>query len=562
MRTLDITKAPSFGAFLFIAAFGMYAFTAAPSVTFWDSGELIAAAHTLGIPHQPGYPLYCILAKAFSFIPIGSIAFKANILSASSAAISVYMLYASLRLLLAGRNVDASFQGDMAAAAVASLFAVSKALWTQAAVAEVYGLNALFVTMLVYLHILNSRGRVSCVRYIALSGFLFGLGFVNHITFGLLLPGLLASWYLALRGNGYWLKASAAGIAFGVSGMSVLIYLPIRSTALPYINIGRPGTLGDFMWTVRWGAYLDQLMSLTRSVPGHLSMAGSDLSNIIIAASGLLVSGALAWTLVRSNLRTYLPLIVFAVIYIPVISGISLSSGREVGFGLHEKFFIPAIAFGLIFIAGIIGSMFDRNPSGKRATLCYAVTVVCICASSFLVTANLPATDYHKHFIAYDYAQNSLKSTGERGVLLTWGDNGVFPLWYVQGVEEYRDDVLLSHTPLMTYDWYLADINRRSGMDIKYMEAYYLGENTYRVMKADPTRPFCYDYSTVRNLELSENDLTPRGLVYFEGYVPPGDPWDYFVFRGARERDVPIGKLEDNILQIYTYMARLEPEDE
>ena len=60
--------------------------TLAPGVTLWDSGEFLAAIHSLGIPHPPGTPLYILIAKVWSLI-FGSVfgfARSINLLSAFS----------------------------------------------------------------------------------------------------------------------------------------------------------------------------------------------------------------------------------------------------------------------------------------------------------------------------------------------------------------------------------------------------------------------------------------------------------------------------------------------
>lgn len=88
------------GVLVFLISFTVYLLTLCPTVYVGDSGELIAASYTLGIPHPPGYPLFCILGKIFiTLIPIGSIAYRVNLLSAFFASATVMVLYFFLNKL-------------------------------------------------------------------------------------------------------------------------------------------------------------------------------------------------------------------------------------------------------------------------------------------------------------------------------------------------------------------------------------------------------------------------------------------------------------------------------
>ena len=65
--------------FVFLASFLVYFSTMAPTVSFWDCGEFIATSYRLGVPHPPGAPLFLILGRFFSFLPIpGDIAYRMN----------------------------------------------------------------------------------------------------------------------------------------------------------------------------------------------------------------------------------------------------------------------------------------------------------------------------------------------------------------------------------------------------------------------------------------------------------------------------------------------------
>ncbi|MBW2173558.1 MAG: DUF2723 domain-containing protein, partial [Deltaproteobacteria bacterium] len=95
------------GALLFV----VYLSTICPTVYLGDSGELTAAAFSLGIPHNSGYPLYAQLGKLFSLVPVGPIAFRMNLMSSLFAVLTVWLVY-SLILRITSSKLSA-FSGAL-----------------------------------------------------------------------------------------------------------------------------------------------------------------------------------------------------------------------------------------------------------------------------------------------------------------------------------------------------------------------------------------------------------------------------------------------------------------
>ncbi|HMR67423.1 MAG TPA: DUF2723 domain-containing protein, partial [Anaerolineae bacterium] len=87
---------------LFVVVLMIYVSTLAPSVVtiFDDSLEFQLVTYQLGIPHPTGYPLYVMLGKFFTLLPVGNIAYRVNLMSAVFGAATVVLVYLlSFRLL-------------------------------------------------------------------------------------------------------------------------------------------------------------------------------------------------------------------------------------------------------------------------------------------------------------------------------------------------------------------------------------------------------------------------------------------------------------------------------
>ncbi len=180
----------------FLASFIIYIMTMAPTTSFWDCGEFIATAFTMGVPHPPGTPLYLILGNVFSQLPFfNDIGARVNLLSPLASAFSVMFLYLIIvELIIEWRGKVQSKSDAIIAYASAFIgamtFAFTDSHWFNAVEAEVYSLSTFFTGIVVWLILRWSRneGKPGNVRYILLIAYMLGLAIGIHLLNLLALP--------------------------------------------------------------------------------------------------------------------------------------------------------------------------------------------------------------------------------------------------------------------------------------------------------------------------------------------------------------------------------------
>lgn len=229
---------------LSLFALALYVSTLAPGPLGGDPGEFQTAAGVWGLTHPTGYPLYGLLIKVWALLPIGSIAYRVNLLAAVLAAGAVGLCYVTLHRLTRHR---------LASAVAALTLAFSPAFWSQAVIADKYALNMLLIVGLLaaashYAQKPNS-GRLN------LLALAYGLSLTHHRTMVLFAPGLACLVLTADRT--VWKKRRNWQALFYLAlPLSLYAFLPLlRAWGEPLSNWW-PSSLAD------WLTYL--------SAQGHL----------------------------------------------------------------------------------------------------------------------------------------------------------------------------------------------------------------------------------------------------------------------------------------------------
>jgi hypothetical protein len=206
-----------------LISFAVYLKTVAPTTTFWDAGELITCAHAYGIPHPPGAPLYTLVGRLFSILPLGDdVGFRLNLLSAVCSALTASLLFLivlQLASLARGRTkLDLPTYAGGVVGALAFAFSFSQ--WANSVEAELYAPAVFMISLILWFSLkwTLAADRPGAERWILLVAYLFGLGMGLHLIVVLALPVVLLLVFLRRKDI-----SRTSGFTFGLGAVVFLI---------------------------------------------------------------------------------------------------------------------------------------------------------------------------------------------------------------------------------------------------------------------------------------------------------------------------------------------------
>lgn len=407
--------------------FAVYLFTLTPTVGLIDSGELAAGCYLLNILHPTGYPLYTVLGRLASLIPVGTVVNRLALMSAvfSGAGLALFIF------LCRKQNLSL-----FAAAAGAGLLGFSVPVWSVSTDVEVYSLTLVLIVLVWLAGIKAIRGEG-----FFFFGYIVGLTLTNHMSGLSTVLGAGLAFLLAYRKQVGPLLPRL--VAFFLLGLSPYLFLLIRARCEPLLAWGNPVTLERLWWHITGRQY--QVWMFSASLPEVLSNAGR---------GGLLL------------LRT------FGFVFAPVVGygWVKLfKQERAMALGLGgaavlafiyavnyqipdiDAYYIPVIV--PLAVCCVTGLEVLQERLGKYR---WAVWLVI----PLVLVWNYPSQNHRNDWVAYDQAINTLASADSNAIIITdWWDCYA-PIFYLQHVAGLRSDVCLIDKELVRRSWYFRYLQK------------------------------------------------------------------------------------------------------
>lgn len=439
---------------LALVAFVVYVRTLTPGVLDGDSGEWQYMANILGIPHSTGYPLYILLAKLTTLLPLGNPAWRVNLFSALCATATIPIVY------LLAQRVGRS---RMAAVISALFFAFMPTLWASAAIAEVYALNTLLVALTLWFAIrFFDNGNARDLYLMALC---FGLALTNHRIAFFIAPALLLVVWLK-RSVFDMRKVAFAAFAFLIP-LALYLYIPLRASQL----------LAE-QSPANWELYPRAQAIVDGKVTAYYNHTPAGFINLVTAldnrnklgfenADGENQSLARlenAWKLLREQIDPFgiaLALVGIVILFrreraLAIVLLVAGGSVAAVSILLRAEstrfYFSGAYLVMLLFFAAAVGWILNQLAARAAEKNEWLLRVVYYAAIIYF--AFFPITALYYNFSKMDQSQNTKYDVYARAILNDHlAQNAVLvapwevatPIRYFQYVEGVRPDILTIH---------------------------------------------------------------------------------------------------------------------
>ncbi|MDD5305089.1 MAG: DUF2723 domain-containing protein [Elusimicrobia bacterium] len=545
----------SFG--LFLGVLALYLGNLPPVLAPWrDSGEMSLAAATLGVPHPTSYPLYVLLSRLAISVPLGNPAYRLNLLSAVAGAAACALLFAALR----------PKRGLLAALAAAACLAFNPGFWAVSQVSEMYSLWVLSAVGLVALAERLSDDRSE--RLWPAFCYLCGVLLANRLDLILLAPGLvwlalscrpaakgesnaclviaalvvpavaaltgsnapaaaliLGVFLVRTRGDGA-LRRRAWGLGAGLAGLSVYLYLPVRSATGPFLDWNHPAAAANFLESLlrtRYGGTLDLISrnyAAGELFADNLRLWGAHLWDAFGPALAFAALGAVA-DFREDRARFYGR---FSAWWWagPVFLFLANMPPNPHAAAILEPHYLLSDAVLLFWLAaGVAALAANRRAFALAAVIAWP-----------LATGAPARLDRRESFYSLDFAANAFRAAPPGSVVVAKKDVPLYALWHYQTVSGRRPDLRVVAQGLAGAPWYQADWRRR---DRTLLVSSLAAADGWRALGAAGA-PVLMTQDAEPPEPVAETSA-PRGLLLAVSGVKGGLPGALLVRRGTRRSE-------------------------
>jgi len=326
--------------------------------------------------------------------------------------------------------------------------AFSRTFWFQSTSVEVYSLHLLLITAIIlllikaYIH----SSKADELKPWLLFAVVLALGFTNHMTTLLILPGTAYLYFSRYRINQASIKRVLLMILIFIPVLILIyLYLPVRASQNPIINWGNPVDMERILRHISGKQYQVWLFSSMEAAKKQFiyfieALPTEFYFTLVISVIGLLYSYIKAKKLFLLLLITFLSTVLYSINY-----------------DIHDIDSYFLLAFVMIAFFSALGAVkiFTMKDASEKIVMGILGIVLAI-----QVYFNYDKVNQSGNYTFEDYTKELMSSVSENAIIFSYQwDFFISASYFYQFVENYRTDVKIVDKELLRRSWYYNQIN-------------------------------------------------------------------------------------------------------
>jgi hypothetical protein len=500
---------------LFILLLVLYLVCQASGIVAGDSGDLVTAAATFGVPHPPGYPLYTYIGWVLTHIPFSTISWRVTLLSSVPHAVTAVLVYMFVKKLTKSRL--AGFFSFV-------LLSLNYLYFYYSVTPEVFGLFDLFVMLEIYGWCLwHTRAKWS---YFYGSIFMFALSLTHHHVMLFFVPAIA---FLLWVHRKRFTRRMLLGLSirslllisvgflpyiyvwYAASGTSMIIW-DMPNTMKGFIQLVTRADYGTFVSSAAFGGLLSQRLFQLKAFIQFV------LEDVTWIGLGFWFVGV---AYLYSKKRTTAIFLLIAMFFMGpgFLFYASFPLYNSFNLATYERFLLPAYVLLYIFLGiGIfvsrswVKSVYARHFVGSSGRVLLACTIVLLLMypSAMGIRTLRRFSEFSQDRTADNLAIDVLTPLPRDAILLLGRDTTLFSTQYMRYAVELRPDVAVLHSVLLDFPYY------RHMVATHFPRVTFSSQNSTFLMSAFITENISRSpiFSNVKYYVSDDWGWVPNGLMY------------------------------------------------